>query len=118
MPRTAGVVVVDVELGPPASRDVGPAYLADPALRSQHPVVVILGHAELVFQMTASDCFGTLLQILSLIRQHLLGVFPHVARMACIAAFLALTVKPRRPVVAAVKLPIRLGLLALTAGLL
>jgi len=117
MSRTAGAIVVDVELGSPASRNIGPAYLTDPALCGQHLIVIIPGHAELVFQMTASDYFRAFLQVLPLVRQHLLGVFPHVACVVSVVAFFTVAMNPRRPVLAAIELTVRLRLLALTAYL-
>jgi hypothetical protein len=110
--------MVDVELDSPTSRDIGPAYLTDPALCGQHLIVIIPGHAELVFQMTASDYFRAFLQVLSLIRQHLFGVFSHIARMGIIAAFFAAAMNSSRPVATAVELPVGLRLLAFAASLL
>jgi len=109
--------MVDVELDSPASRDISPAHLADPALCGQHLIVIIPGHAELVFQMTASDQFRAFLQVLSLTRQHLLGVFPQVARMSGIATFFTSAMNSSQPVATAVELPVRLRYLAFTAGL-
>jgi len=110
--------MVDVELNSPASSDISPAYLTDPALCGQHLIVIILGHAEPVFQMTAPDQFRVLLQVLSLTRQHLLGVFLQVARMVSIAAFFASAMNPSRPVATAVELRVRFRFLAFTADLL
>ena len=110
--------MVDVELDSPTSRGIGPAHLTDPALCGQHLIVIIPGHAELVLQMTAPDYFRAFLQVLPLVRQHLLGVFSHIARMVMITAFFASAMNSSRPVATAVELPVRLRLLAFTTGLL